>query len=54
MVIVRIANTTEMTVEEGGSVTLCVEIESPASTLIERRIFILGSLLSGTAQGMSF
>ena len=54
MVTVRIANSTEMTVEEGGTVTLCAEIESPVSTLIERQIFILGSLLDGTAKGMSF
>ena len=54
VVMVRIGNSTEMMVEEGGSLTLCAEIESPVSTLIERRIFILGSLLSGTAEGMSF
>lgn len=39
-----------MTIEEGASVTLCVEIESPLE--VERNVFILGQLLPGTAQGV--
>lgn len=50
VVIVRVGNSTEVMVEEGASVTLCAEIESPLE--VERDIFILGQLLPGTAKGV--
>ena len=50
MVTVRLSENTEITVEEGGSVNLCAEIESPA--MIDRQIFILGTLLQGSAEGV--
>lgn len=48
VVTVRFTNSTEMTVEEGDTVTLCAEIESPPE--IDRQINILGALLPGTAE----
>ena len=49
VVTVRLGNSTELTVEEGDTVTLCAEIESPAE--IDRQFFVFGNLRPGTADG---
>ena len=51
VVIVRVANgSSEIEVEEGDSVTVCAEVESPA--LFDREALLLGQLSPGTAKGL--
>ena len=49
VVTVRLTNSSD-SVEEGGVITVCTEIESPSE--IERQFYIVGSLLPGTAEGI--